>query len=151
MMTEQVHALLPLAEKIAREFANIPGLPFAQQPVAQLPWGQIIRLMQMVKDPATRDFHIRDALNRGGAFQAQCPNQHPTISSPYQRHAWRKRRVISRKSPRDTNHQKGNRARIEANGAYAQRGFIKRSTGQARGIQLTIAPDLIPPLAQINS
>jgi repressor LexA len=27
-----------------------------------------------------------------------------------------------------------------------QRGFIRRAPGQARGIQLIIAPDLIPPL-----
>jgi Mn-dependent DtxR family transcriptional regulator len=27
-----------------------------------------------------------------------------------------------------------------------QRGFIRRSPGQARGIQLIITPDLIPPL-----
>ena len=33
-----------------------PDGPIAKQPVSQLPWGQIIRLLQMVKDPATRDF-----------------------------------------------------------------------------------------------
>lgn len=30
MMTEQINELLPLSEKIAREFANIPGLPYTQ-------------------------------------------------------------------------------------------------------------------------
>jgi len=30
-----------------------------------LPWGQILRLMQMVKDPKTRDFYIREAIAHG--------------------------------------------------------------------------------------
>ena len=46
----------------AREF---PNSPIAKQPVSQLPWGQIIRLMQMVKDPATCDFYIRESLAHG--------------------------------------------------------------------------------------
>ena len=29
-MDERIHELLPLAAKIAREFANIPGLPHAE-------------------------------------------------------------------------------------------------------------------------
>ena len=46
----------------AREF---PDGPIAKQPVSQLPWGQIIRLMQMVKDPAAREFYIRETLAHG--------------------------------------------------------------------------------------
>ena len=46
----------------AREF---PDGPIAKQPVSQLPWGQIIRLLQMVKDPTARDFYIREALAHG--------------------------------------------------------------------------------------
>lgn len=46
----------------AREF---PDGPIAKQLVSQLPWGQIIRLMQMVKDPAAREFYIRETLTHG--------------------------------------------------------------------------------------
>ena len=46
----------------AREF---PDGPITKQPVSQLPWGQIIRLMQMVKDPAARDFYIRETVIHG--------------------------------------------------------------------------------------
>jgi predicted nuclease of restriction endonuclease-like (RecB) superfamily len=46
----------------AREF---PNGSIAKQPVSQLPWGHIIRLMQMVKDPAARDFYIREAIAHG--------------------------------------------------------------------------------------
>lgn len=46
----------------AREF---PEGPIAKQPVSQLPWGHLIRLMQMVKDPAARDFYIRETLTHG--------------------------------------------------------------------------------------
>jgi predicted nuclease of restriction endonuclease-like (RecB) superfamily len=46
----------------AREF---PDGPIAQQPVAQLPWGHVLQIMQRVKDPATRDFYIRETLRHG--------------------------------------------------------------------------------------
>lgn len=42
-----------------------PDGPIAKQPVSQLPWGQIIRLIQMVKAPAARDFYIRETLTHG--------------------------------------------------------------------------------------
>lgn len=42
-----------------------PHGPIAKQPVSQLPWGQTIRLLQMVKDPAARDFYIRETLAHG--------------------------------------------------------------------------------------
>jgi len=52
-----------LAMKIfAREF---PDGPIAQQPVAQLPWGHVLQLMQRLKDPAARDFYIRQTLTHG--------------------------------------------------------------------------------------
>jgi predicted nuclease of restriction endonuclease-like (RecB) superfamily len=52
-----------LAMKIfAREF---PDGPIAQQPVAQLPWGHLLQIMQRLKDPATRDFYIRETLAHG--------------------------------------------------------------------------------------
>ncbi len=52
-----------LAMKIfAREF---PEGPIAQQPVAQLPWGHVLQIMQRAKDPAARDFYIRETLARG--------------------------------------------------------------------------------------
>ena len=72
-----------LAEDLQAEFPDMSGLtsrnllsmkifareftdgPIAKQPVSQLPWGQMIRLMQMVKDPAVRDFYIRESLAQG--------------------------------------------------------------------------------------
>ncbi len=43
-----------LAMKVfAREF---PEGPITQQPVAQLPWGHILQIMQRAKDPAARRF-----------------------------------------------------------------------------------------------
>jgi hypothetical protein len=35
-----------------------PQGAIAQQPVAQLPWSHVIRLLQMVKDSTVRDFYI---------------------------------------------------------------------------------------------
>jgi hypothetical protein len=44
-----------------RAFAkSFPDGPIVKQPVSKLPWGQIIRLIQMVKDPSARDFYIRN-------------------------------------------------------------------------------------------
>jgi predicted nuclease of restriction endonuclease-like (RecB) superfamily len=52
-----------LAMKVfAREF---PDGPITQQPVAQLPWGHILQVMQRVKEPAARDFYIREAIAQG--------------------------------------------------------------------------------------
>ena len=49
-----------------RAFAEaFPGGPIAKQAVSQLPWGHIIRLIQMVKNPADRDFYIRETLAHG--------------------------------------------------------------------------------------
>jgi predicted nuclease of restriction endonuclease-like (RecB) superfamily len=52
-----------LAMKIfAREF---PEAPITQQPVAQLPWGHVLQIMQRLKAPAARDFYIREAITHG--------------------------------------------------------------------------------------
>lgn len=42
-----------------------PAGSIAKQPVSQLPWGHIIRLLQMVKDHSARDFYIREAITHG--------------------------------------------------------------------------------------
>lgn len=58
--------------------AAFPDGPIAKQPVSQLPWGQIIRLIQMVKDPAARAFYIREALTHGWSrsiLEIQIQNQ----------------------------------------------------------------------------
>lgn len=55
-----------------------PDGAIAKQPVSQLPWGQIIRLIQMVKDPAFRDFYIRQCLAEGWSrsmLEMQIQNQ----------------------------------------------------------------------------
>lgn len=52
-----------LAMKVfAREF---PAGPIAQQPVAQLPWGHVLQIIQRAKDPAVREFYIRETLAHG--------------------------------------------------------------------------------------
>ena len=52
-----------LAMKVfAREF---PQAPIAQQPVAQLPWGHILQLMQKVKSPTDRLWYIRASTEYG--------------------------------------------------------------------------------------
>ena len=55
-----------------------PEGPIAKQPVSQLPWGQIIRLIQMVKDSAAREFYIRETLTHGWSraiLEIQIQNQ----------------------------------------------------------------------------
>ena len=55
-----------------------PEGPIAKQPVSQLPWGQIIRLLQMVKAPAAREFYIRETLTHGWSrsiLEIQIQNQ----------------------------------------------------------------------------
>lgn len=55
-----------------------PKAPIAKQPVSQLPWGQIIRLLQMVKEPAARDFYIRETIAHGwsrNVLEMQIQNQ----------------------------------------------------------------------------
>ncbi len=42
-----------------------PDGTITKQPVSQLPWGHVIRLLQMVKDPATRDFYIQQTISHG--------------------------------------------------------------------------------------
>ncbi len=65
-----------LAMKVfAREF---PDGPIAQQPVAQLPWGHVLQIMQRIKDPAARDFYIRESLAHGWSrsiMEIQIQNQ----------------------------------------------------------------------------
>jgi predicted nuclease of restriction endonuclease-like (RecB) superfamily len=65
-----------LAMKIfAREF---PSGPIAQQPVAQLPWGHVLQIMQRAKAPAARDFYIRETLTHGWSraiLEIQIQNQ----------------------------------------------------------------------------
>ena len=55
-----------------------PEGPITKQPVSHLPWGQIIRLLQMVKDSAARDFYIRETLIHGWSraiLEIQIQNQ----------------------------------------------------------------------------
>ena len=62
-----------------RAFAEaFPDASIVKRLVSQLPWGQIIRLIQMVKDPATHDFYIRETLANGWSrsiLEIQIQNQ----------------------------------------------------------------------------
>lgn len=52
-----------LAMKIfSREF---PNAPIAQQPVAQLPWGHVLLIIQRIKNSATRGFYIQQTITHG--------------------------------------------------------------------------------------
>lgn len=49
-----------------RQFSQTyPNLAIAAQPVSQLPWGHIIRLMQLVKNPIKREWYIQQTIEYG--------------------------------------------------------------------------------------
>lgn len=49
-----------------RRFAFLfPKLDFAKQPVSQLPWGHIVRLMQMTKDELQREWYAQQTIKNG--------------------------------------------------------------------------------------
>jgi predicted nuclease of restriction endonuclease-like (RecB) superfamily len=49
-----------------RSFAGeFPDLQFVQQAVAQIPWGHILQLLQKLKEPAEREFYIRQTVTHG--------------------------------------------------------------------------------------
>jgi len=49
-----------------RRFASLYSkLEFAKQPVSQLPWGHIVRLMQMVSDEKTREWYAAQTIKNG--------------------------------------------------------------------------------------
>ena len=76
-----------LAMKIfAREF---PEGPIAQQPVAQLPWGHVLQIMQRLKAPAAWYFEINLLFekNRGAVLQGIYDIEHLTgLGDPKKRH-----------------------------------------------------------------
>ncbi|MBZ5523518.1 MAG: PDDEXK nuclease domain-containing protein [Acidobacteriia bacterium] len=52
--------------KYMRAFAGAyPDQQFVQQVVAQLPWGHNVRILEMVKAPAQREWYIRQAVESG--------------------------------------------------------------------------------------
>ena len=49
-----------------RQFATLyPTLSFATQAVSQLPWGHILRLIQMVKNDVARDWYAKETVKNG--------------------------------------------------------------------------------------
>lgn len=49
-----------------RRFAQLyPQIEFAKQPVSQLPWGHIVRLMQMVKNDVEREWYAQQTIKHG--------------------------------------------------------------------------------------
>lgn len=49
-----------------RRFATLyANTEFAKQAVSQLPWGHIVRLMQMVKNSSERDWYAQQTLKNG--------------------------------------------------------------------------------------
>ena len=42
-----------------------PDLGIVKRLVSQLPWGHLIRLLQHVKEPAVRDWYVRQAIANG--------------------------------------------------------------------------------------
>ncbi len=52
--------------------------PIVQQPVAQLPWGHVVAITQRLKNPAARDFYVRETLAHGwsrGILEVQIQRQ----------------------------------------------------------------------------
>jgi len=66
-----------------RAFADaFPDGPIVKQAVSQLPWGHIIRLIQMVKEPSTRDFYtVRPSLMAGVAAAWKRRSWHNSTSA----------------------------------------------------------------------
>ncbi len=54
---------LKLMTQFCREYPHL--LPIGQQPVAQLPWGHNVLLMQRVKSPTIRLWYMRETLQHG--------------------------------------------------------------------------------------
>jgi len=49
-----------------RRFASrYPKLEFAKQAVSQLPWGHIVRLIQMIKDESQREWYAQQTIKNG--------------------------------------------------------------------------------------
>lgn len=49
-----------------RRFATLyPDIVFAKQAVSQLPWGHIVRLMQMIKDDLEREWYAQQTIKNG--------------------------------------------------------------------------------------
>lgn len=49
-----------------RRFASLyPSIDFTKQSVSQLPWGHIVRLMQMVKDQEKQEWYAKQAIQNG--------------------------------------------------------------------------------------
>lgn len=49
-----------------RHFARLyPNIEFAKQSVSQLPWGHIVRLMQMVKNDQIREWYAQQTIKNG--------------------------------------------------------------------------------------
>ena len=49
-----------------RAFAEAwPARETVKQLVSQLPWGHVIRLVQRVKEPAVREWYVREAISQG--------------------------------------------------------------------------------------
>lgn len=53
---------LKYMKNLAEEF---PDVPIVQQLVAQIPWGHILQILQAAKDPAEREFYIRQTIAHG--------------------------------------------------------------------------------------
>jgi predicted nuclease of restriction endonuclease-like (RecB) superfamily len=59
--------------KYMRKFAAIyPGIQIVQQAVAQIPWGHIIRLMELVTDTKERDWYINKTIENGWSRKGAC-------------------------------------------------------------------------------
>lgn len=49
-----------------RRFATLyPKIEFAKQPVSQLPWGHVVRLMQMIKNDMEREWYAQQTIKNG--------------------------------------------------------------------------------------
>ena len=58
-----------------------PETEILQQLIAKLPWGHNIRVLDKVKDRATREWHLRAALDMAGARTSSRPRSAPSSMS----------------------------------------------------------------------
>ncbi len=52
-------------EYMRRFASSYPNIDFAKQAVSQLPWGHLIRLMQMIKSDTTREWYAQQTIKNG--------------------------------------------------------------------------------------
>ena len=75
-----------------RRFAQLyPRIEFTKQPVSQLPWGHIVRLIQMVKNEQEREWYAAQTIKNGWS--------RTVLEMQVESELYRRQAIISKKTP----------------------------------------------------